>query len=256
MKRRTSIFVTGAFLCLIASLVFINCTQEPLLEKALDEQYTETIEIPAEVAAYMTKEEKEAFYAGPPSYTPSSNEVSDRNPRKKKWRPFFTWGDIVGHFYPVLSNCDDPLNAEICFDISDCPDESTWVGFFGGFIDNEVHMTGYGKVDQSWMRFGCGPLLSEAGKFNGSYEKGESTLQHWLSGPGSFTLNPDGTANIDMPMTVCNSAYPEPTCWQYSTGDFADAEGSFTLRLTITPIPYGMFEDQPGHVSAWGWLYY
>lgn len=260
MKQRFSLAFMEAFLIFFAVVFWPGCTRDDSDTQPSSLQATDdSPQIPGEIAAYLSGEEIAAFLASRPTYTPSSaQDRGEQGKRPKKWRPFYAWGDVVGHFYPLLTNCNDPLTAVICFAPGDCPDQSAWVGYFGGFIDNEGHMTGYGKVDQSWQRFVCGPLGTPGGQLNGSYEKDEHLLQFRPAGPPALTFNDDGAVNLDFPMSVCNATYPNPACWQYSAGDFHDSEGTFTWRLTTDFSNFfaPMFADQLGHVTAWGWLYY
>ena len=264
MKKRTSFFVVGAFLSLLAALLLFTCAKDDTtLQAPQDDLSTQNLdipEIPADMAKYLTEEEIGDFYARKPSFTPASNDVTERDKRPKKWRPFFGWGDITAAFLPVLSNCTTPATAEICYNHADCPEVNVGPPIlppFRGGGGGEGHMTGYGQVWNTWLRFSCGGGFE---RVNGTYEKDEHILQYRTYSPPTVSFE-DGYLVLEYDIKVCNANEGDPMCWSYSMGDFDDSEGILRQRLGAKlPAPGSpprkMFDENEGYIITWGWLWY
>lgn len=260
MKIKFSFVYIGLCFFLFATLFLVQCTKDKNLTEVADSQAIDIPEIPPEVAAYLTEEQKATFYAGPPTdMAKPDDEISLRNPRQKKWRPFFAWGEATGTFFPLLANCDDPLSAEICFDQNDCPDETAWEGLASYAVGDAV-MTGYGQVTQTLQNYICGLVGPENGWLNGTYEKGGDRLQYRPYGIPTVTFNEDNTVDIYFEIIVCNANAPvlDPLCWSYNTGDLAEAEGviNWNWNGPVQGLFSTPFIDVPATIVTWGWLYY
>lgn len=277
MKKRISFFAAGVFLFLLAALLLTNCSKdESFIQSQEENLLTQNLDIPvipAEVALYMTEAEKAAFYAGPPSYTPSpangttatGEREKKETKRPKKWRPFFAFGEVGGSWYPVLENCNYPPLANVCYQPGDCPDPSAWIGYFVPWA-GEATMTGYGKVNLTYDSYACGQTPVDQAWGNGTYEKDDNIL-HWCAywppnePPYTIEIIDEDTWSVTWKISICNASNPNPLCWGYSTGDFEDSEGDGTITYRWTGNTSSFYPNffaplNPAQITAWGWLYY
>lgn len=255
MKSKFSFISMAALLGM--ALCLVQCTDDHLSTEIPQTEKTEIPEIPAEIAQYLSETEIQNFYAGPPAEMLKLDEASKKYGKQKRWHPFFAWGKAVGTFYPILENCNDPLSAVLCFQEGACPDQSQWKGL-AARAKNRAFMSGYGLVTKTWENYICG-FNPENGWPNGSYRKGKHKLQYHPGGAPSISFLDETTVQLDMEMVVCDASAPlDPLCWDYNSGNFAEAEGTFHWRWIgpVEGLAPGPFNPIPAWIISWGWLYY
>ena len=263
MKKKIFLFGFLAMFGLAAALLVFSCSKNdepsPLLsDQKVDSRDDE--EMPEEIAQLLTPEQIAAFWASKPTHNPANPQPGGHDgKRPKKWRPFFGWGDITSNNLPVLSNCTTPPTAEICYNPADCPGIPPGSPIVppvrrGGGGDG--HMTGYGQIWNTWLRFICGGGFD---RWNGTYEKDEHILQYRPYSVPTFSLTPEYQI-LEYNIKVCNANDGDPLCWSYSTGDFEDSEGILRQQLHVKrqppDAPSGMFIEGEGKIFTWGWLWY
>jgi hypothetical protein len=259
MKTRNAFLKSRLLCCVLTAMLLASCSkEESVTQLAKESLTTQNLDIPAEIAMYLTESEKAEFYANKPNYTPASAGVNERD---KIWHPFFVSGSVAGSKLPVLGNCDVPAAAEIC-PFEDCIEEELWTGY-AALLAGKATMTGVGEGNQFYSSFVCGiENKVETGLISGSYKKGNGEL-YWRPVERTFKtqLNADGTVSIDWQVNVCNAAAPDPLCLSYSSGDFKNVEGNGTVNYRLIGSPNNFLSEifEPfttSHLMGWGWLYY
>lgn len=263
MKNKVLLLLYAALICWLTAILVFSCTKNEETPVAAGDQPAslrgDDEEMPEEIAQLLTAEQIAAFWASKPTNNPANPQPGGQEgKRPKKWRPFFGWGDITSNNLRVLSNCTTPASAVLCYNPADCgitpgSPATPPVRRGGG---GEGHMSGYGKVYNSWLRFICGGGFDI---WNGTYEKNGNVLQYAPNSAPTFSTTPEYQI-LQYDIKVCNANNGAPNCWSYSTGDFADSEGILHQQLHVKRnppgSPSGMYIENSGKIFTWGWLWY